>query len=316
MVYLYLDIVGRFLCRQCGACCRHDWLVTVDEAGFRRNRELFRAMDREAEFRQAFVPLGPGGAYGEYAKVAKKSNGGCWFLTTQNLCSLQQLAGLDHLDDVCRWFPRYPMDTERGLEYSLSFSCPAALQLAMRREPLQVVRGSDPPLPVPQDGFAVRVYPGRHLETSALRHYFEIEANLVELLQQRQLPLPVRIGMVRDMLVQLAGLCQPGTMREDIRRLFREAFFRIGAEADGSRAECDRPVSWLIENYFVNFFFCKSLFRLGFERAVERLDRMRDSLQDFLRETAVPGETDSAAAIIVRMELEYNHNSGGRGPER
>ena len=53
---LYLDIVADFVCQQCGACCNNDWLVTVDEAGYRRNQRLFEQAGRQDEFFAAFHP--------------------------------------------------------------------------------------------------------------------------------------------------------------------------------------------------------------------------------------------------------------------
>lgn len=129
-MFVYLDIVEEFSCKQCGACCRNDWLVTVDEPGYRRNQSLFASQQRSEEFSTAFIPIRSGQEPGEYASIAKNENGACHFLDEQNMCRLQKLGGHEHLDRVCQLFPRYPMDTARGVEISLSFSCPEALRLA------------------------------------------------------------------------------------------------------------------------------------------------------------------------------------------
>ena len=93
-VYVYLDIVGDFVCQQCGVCCNNDWLVTVDEAGYRRNQRLFEQAGRPEEFAQAFLPLGGAAELGEYARIAKRPSGGGCFLTARHRTVAQlQLSG-------------------------------------------------------------------------------------------------------------------------------------------------------------------------------------------------------------------------------
>ena len=309
MFFVYLDIVREFASRQCGVCCRHNWLVTVDEAGYRRNRDLFGATGDDAEFRQAFIPLGTAADYGEFARIAKKTAGGCWFLTEQNLCSLQQRAGHDHLDAVCQWFPRYPMDTERGIEFSLSFSCPAAVQLAMREQPLQIVRNECPPIDMMPQNFVTHVYPSQQPEKSALRYYFEMEGHLIHVLQFRQAPLPERLAMVRQTIDGLSRLTAPDTMGRDINRLFQADYARLDSAPAGLSAA--GPLHWLIENCFVNFIFRKSLYSHGLVKGLMRFDLFRERLSVFAQKTDPDdGDILAASAAIVQLELEYNHNSG------
>ena len=309
MFFVYQDIVREFACRQCGVCCRNNWLVTVDEAGYRRNRDLFGATGDDAEFRQAFIPLGTAADYGEFARIAKKTAGGCWFLTEQNLCALQQRAGHDHLDAVCQWFPRYPMDTERGIEFSLSFSCPAAVQLAVREQPLQIVRSECSPIDMMPQHFVTHVYPSQQPENSALRYYFELEGHLIHVLQFRQLSLLERLAMVRHTIGGLSRLAAPVTMGRDINRLFQADYDRL--DAAPARLSAEGPLHWLIENYFVNFIFRKNLYSHGFAKTLQRFDLLQERLNVFLQKSD-PDDEDvlAASAAIVQLELEYNHNGG------
>ncbi len=307
-MFVYLDIVEKFTCRQCGVCCRNNWLVTVDEAGYRRNRELFQAAGREDEFLQAFVPLLSEADYGEYARIAKRAGGGCWFLTPENLCRLQQIAGHEHLDTVCQCFPRYPMDTERGIELSLSFSCPAAVKLALREQPLRIVRSEDSPIPrLPLD-FVNHVYPCQQPEHSALRYYFEIEQHLIDLLQQRQLTMAERLSMTRRFVTALECLADPERMGREINCLVQSDYERIDEITPVGGADRSGPVQWLIENYFVNFIFRKSLYSNGFAKTLQQLGLMQERLGGFLREGVACDEND-VAQVILQLELEYNHNS-------
>ena len=310
MLFVYLDIVKKFSCRQCGRCCRNDWLVTVDEAGYRRNHDLFAAMGMEPEFRQAFYRLGKDADYGEFAGIAKKEVGGCWFLTGENLCRLQRLAGHAHLDTVCQWFPRYPMDTERGVEVSLSFSCPAALQLALREEPLQVLRSAQSPLAMTPPDFVTYVYPGQKPDTQAMHYYFAIEGHLIDILQSRRISLQNRLGIVSRSLECLAGLAESETMAEQLRRLFRQNYERIDAGPTVDAAE-NQPVGWLMENWFVNFFFRKHLYSQGAAAALEQVWTMKERLQAALKEkNDLCPEGGAVFEAIVQLEMEYNHRSG------
>ncbi len=60
MMYIYLDLFKEypeeaFTCEMCGACCRNDWLVTLDEASYQRNAQWFMAAGQSEEFQNAFV---------------------------------------------------------------------------------------------------------------------------------------------------------------------------------------------------------------------------------------------------------------------
>ena len=310
MMYIYLDIVKEFSCRQCGRCCQNDWLVTVDEDGYRRNRDLFAAMGRNNEFEQAFIPLGEAADYGEYAKIAKRPGKGCWFLTGHHLCRLQQMAGHEHLDSVCQWFPRYPMDTERGIELSLSFSCPEALRLAQREEPLRVVRSEVSPLPVTPGDFVTYVYPSQQHENHALRYYFELEGHLIDILQSRTVFLQDRLMMARRLLENLAIASANERVTEKIGRLFQADYERIDAAGSRNLAE-ENAKFWLAENFFVNFFFRKNIYRHGFEETARQLDGIQEQLRPFLRDKKMAGdELPAMIETMVQLETEYNHKSG------
>ena len=308
MMFVYLDIVKDFVCKQCGVCCRNNWLVTVDAQGYQRNKDLFLSTGREEEFLQAFALLQEDADYGEYARIAKRPEGGCWFLTTGNLCQLQQLAGHEHLDAVCQWFPRYPMDTERGVEISLSFSCPAAVQLASGGEPLRLVRSEISPIAMTPLDFVTHVYPSQKPENSAMRYYFEIEGHLIDVLQSRSVSLTDRLGLVRQTMVRLAHLQDSETMGQDINLLFQENYDRLDVlEAAGENGS--GPLHCLAENYFVNFIFRKNLYDHGFAQTLRQLGLMQERLAKYLCEQQA-GNEDIAelASVIVQLELEYNHN--------
>jgi lysine-N-methylase len=307
-VYVYLDIVGDFVCQQCGACCNNDWLVTVDEAGYQRNQRLFEQAGRSEEFAQAFLPLGSEAELGEYARISKQPSGGCWFLTAENLCRLQQVAGHQHLDTVCQWFPRYPMNTERGVELSLSFSCPAAVKMAVRQQPLQIVRAEVSPIGLTPVEFVRHVYPGQQQPQSILRYYFELEGHLIDLLQARRLSLPERLELVQRSLHQIDTWQDPAEFGRRLNQLFRDNYARVDAVADAEAAG-GNPSEWLVENTYVNFLFRKNLYVNGIAKCLAQLERMGQKIIPCMEQSALAGETAELEQLIVALELQWNHNS-------
>ena len=315
-MFLYLDLVGDFVCHQCGVCCNNDWLVTVDEAGYWRNRQLFDQAGQLGEFSQAFIPLHSAAELGEYARIAKGPAGGCWFLTAEKLCRLQQVAGHQHLDLVCQWFPRYPMDTERGIELSLSFSCPAAVKLALREAPLKIVRAESSPIPMLPVDFVRHVYPGQQQPQSILRYYFELEGHLVDLLQARQVPLNERLELVRSCLCQIDTWQAPAEFGQLLNQLVSANYAELDAMATRQDRLQDGPASWLVENYFVNFLFRKNLYVNGITDFLGQLDRMAQKIIPCMERATGANDTAELEQLIVALELAWNHNSRGRLSER
>jgi len=315
-MFVYLDIVADFACQRCGVCCNNDWLVTVDEAGYLRNRQLFDQAGQTDEFCQAFIPLGSAAELGEYARIAKRSAGGCWFLTAENLCRLQQVAGHQHLDSVCQWFPRYPMDTERGIELSLSFSCPAALKLAVRQAPLQIVRLATSPIEMAPVDFVRHVYPSQQVSRSILRYYFELEGHLIDLLQARQLSVPERLELVRSSLRQIAIWQDPAEFGQLLNQLIQANYAKLDAAVDRQALIHDGPTHWLTENYFVNFLFRKNLYVHGIADFLGQLDLMAQKIVPCMERSASAKDTVELEQLIVAQELAWNHNIRSRPSKR
>lgn len=309
MLFIYLDIVEKFVCSQCGRCCQNNWLVTVDEAGYRRNRELFAKLGRDEEFRQAFIPLQGEADYGEYARIAKRASGGCWFLTGDHLCRLQQWAGHEHLDTVCQWFPRYPMDTERGIELSLSFSCPTALQLALREEPLRIVRSGQSPLCMLPPDFVTYAYPSQYSEQHWQHYYFALEEHLIDIFQARRISWRNRLDVVRRSLDCLTGWGPADSVGQQLAKLCRNNYERLDALPPPTGDE-NIPAYWLVENCFVNFLFRKNLYSHGLTETLQQLELMQERLQTLMRRGS--GRclgTETVFEAIVQLEMEYNHKS-------
>jgi lysine-N-methylase len=299
-MYIYLDIVPQFSCACCGTCCRNDWLVTVDEAGYRRNREFFARTGRAAEFAAAFRPLTGRRSAGEFAAIAKRPEGGCRFLQADNLCLLHREAGHGHLDGVCRLFPRYPVRTARGVEVTLSFSCPEVLRLAGRAAPLAVVRAEKAPTHLAEDGFTAEVFPGQQPLNSVLGFYFELEQHFIDIMQCRGLPVAGRLEFLAATAAALASLPPSLDTGRRIDRLVRENYDRLDAAEAGGKT-FDGPADVLAEHFFVNLIFKKVFYVHGLAGAMRLLRAL-------WRPLAGAAGLEEVRAAVMAAEFGYCHN--------
>lgn len=308
-MYIYLDILPKFMCAMCGACCRREWLVTVDEAGYRRNGELFSRLEREEEFRTAFVPLADNAAAGEYAAIAKRPAGGCWFLTADNLCRLQLAAGHEHLDGVCRLFPRYPMNTARGVEITLSFSCPEVLRLLDRPEPLVVVRSEEAPMAVEADSYTAEVFPGQKPRYNPLFYYFELEHHFIDILQARCLPLAARLQLLAGTVSRLGRLTADDSIGQGVNAIVADNYARLDAAMAENGAPDRPPAEVLLEHFFVNLIFKKIFYLYGLERAMPLLAELWQRLAAARGRAAGPADDLAITrAAVMELEFEYCHD--------
>ena len=307
-LYIYPDFLGDFACTMCGTCCRRNWQVTVDEACFRRNEALFAAAGRLDEFSQAFAPL-TAQELGEYAYIAKHQ-GACWFLTADNRCHLQRIAVHDHLDTVCQTYPRYPVSTARGLEVTLSFSCPAVLQLVNRNRPITFVRSDRLPLAVNEEAVVAHVFPRQQGGNRLMGYYFEIEQHIIDILQWRARPLEGRLDFLAATLEKMSGLETGSAFADGLNRLLHDNYEVMAKESDDSFQTAYDAVSpqVLVEHFLVNLVFKKVGYLHGFT-AMLRL------LRHILRQTEIgeqPSDPEEAVArvqsAIMELELAYSHN--------
>jgi lysine-N-methylase len=307
-MYIFLDIVPQFNCACCGTCCRNDWLVTVDEAGYWRNREYFARTGRAGEFATAFRTLSEGRSAGEYAAIAKRPGGGCWFLREDNLCLLHREAGHEHLDAVCRLFPRYPMRTARGVEVTLSFSCPEVLRLASRQAPLAVVRAEEPPTRLEEDGFTAEVFPRQQPLHGVLGYYFELEHHFIDIMQCRGQSIAGRLDFLAAAAAALVSLPPSPDAGREVDRIIRGNYARMDAAEAGGDGELG-PDDILLEHFFVNMIFKKVFYIHGLAGATRLLFAM------WRRIATTAGDGAGGVArherlkeAVMAAEFEYCHN--------
>ncbi len=311
-MYIYLDIIKEFSCEMCGQCCRNDWQVTMDEESFGRNAQLFGEKGREEEFSKIFIPITGKSEVGEYAYIAKKASGECWFLGNNNLCQLQGEAGHSHLDTVCQTYPRYPMNTARGMELTLSFSCPAAIKLASRVRPLEVLRSEEQPMVILPNNDVVHVFPEQQSAFNPLHYYFEIEHHLIDIIQGRQITLGERIQLLKATIQRIGDLETDDTLSQNLNRIIHAnyEFLDTKEAVTQSKDHCTSEI--LIENFFVNFIFKKPFYQYGLGKGMQFLEKMWQAIEK-IRSDA-PNSSNDMELIsnrIMELELQYSHNRKG-----
>lgn len=305
-MYIYLDIVKQFSCIMCGTCCRRDWLVTVDESSYRRNAEWFLRREKYDEFQKAFVRFEDQKCPGEYAYIAKARDSGCWFLAESNLCRLHKEAGHEQLDSVCQTFPRYPIETSRGLEVTLSFSCPAVLELVSRAAPLEIFRAEEPPLALVPGSAVAAVFPGQQPADSPLRYYFELEHHFIDIIQHRGLSLADRIAMLQKTVRSIESLTGSGELGQRLTGIIYTNYERLDSfSAPEQQARVTSEI--LAEHFMVNLIFKKLLYLYGLERTVDFLEQIWRKIQAVTSPDDV-WNLECIKALIMEIELHYNHN--------
>jgi lysine-N-methylase len=306
-LYIYLDIVAEFACGMCGRCCRNDWQVSVDEAAFRRNADYFAGEGRHEEFRQSFIPLTGAVAPGEYAFIAKTGSGHCWFLDASRLCRLHRDAGHDHLDNVCQTYPRYPMDTARGVEFTLSFSCPRVLDLASRPQPLEIVRCDKIAGFLWPESYVTAVYPGQQPLDTPLRHYFELEQHLIDIMQWRGLTVTERVDVLAAAVQAVGALPKNESLGGNINMIIHRNYEYMDSRP-GQLEQCLQIADLLSENFLVNMLFKKVLYRYGLERGLQLLTAAWGRIAAARAAGASPeADIERTREAIIALELEYSH---------
>ena len=130
MSAVLLDPEQRFTCQQCGRCCRRGWDIALtpgEVKGYRQAKaERYyreRAGSPEGAESDPFDPL-PGG----YARIRKRDDGACGFLSPENRCRIHEELGAERKPLTCRLFPFRFHPAEGAAVMTASFCCPTVVR--------------------------------------------------------------------------------------------------------------------------------------------------------------------------------------------
>ena len=130
MPAILLDPEQRFTCQQCGRCCRRGWDIALTRGEVKAYRlakvdRYYREREGSPEGadRDPFDPL-PGG----YARIRKREDGACGFLSPENRCRIHEELGAEHKPLTCRLFPFRFHPAEEAPVLTASFCCPTVVR--------------------------------------------------------------------------------------------------------------------------------------------------------------------------------------------
>jgi Fe-S-cluster containining protein len=128
---LHFDPEQRFACKGCARCCRRGWEIALTPAeveSYRRGNagRWFREREDVPEGPTAdpFEPI-PGQA--PHARIRKRPDGVCGFLSPENRCRIHEELGGDRKPLTCRLFPFQVHPAGGPPVVVASFSCPTVV---------------------------------------------------------------------------------------------------------------------------------------------------------------------------------------------
>ena len=215
----------------CDDTCCVGWLVNVDKPTYESYQ---RCNDPELGPRlHELVTINPGNPSDDsYARI-QLSTPACSFLS-ERLCSIQQKLGEGYLSFMCSAYPRITNVVDDVFQRSLDLSCPEAARIVLLDpNPMQFDEEEGPPRDPRLGHMSV-------LSTSAnpSRHFREIRAFVIWLLQYRAYPLWKRLAILGALCDELQEVSEDGST-STILEQYRDAvsFNRLDDLLDNERTQ-------------------------------------------------------------------------------
>ena len=187
MIYTIPDYYKEFKCTadKCEDTCCEGWQIVIDEQSLKRYKKVrgdfMWRMLRSVDWMQ-----------GVFRQDKEKR---CAFLNEQNLCDLYTACGEKSLCKTCKLYPRHIEEFEGVREITLSISCPEVARILMdKKEPVT---------------FLSYEKEGEEEYEDFDPFFFSILEDarkaMIEILQNRELPLSKRILLVLGMAHDMQG---------------------------------------------------------------------------------------------------------------
>lgn len=127
MKYTKQSDYNQFKCiaGECPSSCCKGWQIVIDD----------ETLDKYEEVTNPFIERLVDGIDVDESCFLQE-NGRCVMLNSNDLCDLQLNLGEDMLCDTCRMYPRHTEEFDGVREYSLSLSCPEAVNMLFSRADL------------------------------------------------------------------------------------------------------------------------------------------------------------------------------------
>lgn len=215
MLYVFPDYYPEFECvaGECEDTCCAGWQIVVDERSLKKYRvqkgPFRKTLHRSINWKEKIF------------HQDKKRR--CAFLNEENLCEMYCHLGAESLCRTCKLYPRHIEEFENVREITLSVSCPEAARLLLyRKEPMRF-----------REFWREREETYEDFDELLYSQLTECRSLMIEILQNRTLPLKIRIGLVTGLANDMQKYFQEGRLF-DCQELFDRLSF-AGSETKETR---------------------------------------------------------------------------------
>lgn len=187
MFYSVPDYYREFQCiaDRCEDTCCAGWQIVVDEKALRKYKA------EKGDFRKRLRK----GVNWKQKTFRQDKEKRCAFLNEENLCDMYKALGAKSLCKTCRLYPRHIEEFENTREITLSISCPEVARILMdRMEPVKF-------LTVEKEG--EEEY--EDFDPFLYSELLDAREVIREILQNRELPVEVRAGLVYGLAHDMQG---------------------------------------------------------------------------------------------------------------
>lgn len=197
MLYVKPDYYDKFACvaDRCEDTCCAGWQIVIDEEA----RERYQSEQ---------------GEYGTVLReridwdegVFKQDLGKrCAFLKENNLCEMYLQLGENSLCDTCANYPRHIEEFENLREISLTVSCPEVARILLEQK--EPVRFTEEEIDEEEEEF-------EDFDLFFFSYLEDARKSMIALLQNRDLPVALRIALVRKMSIEMQEIIEESDLTD------------------------------------------------------------------------------------------------------
>lgn len=215
------DFMLGYSCVMCGNCCT-GWNIPIDELAYNKLKSIFQAKNIPLQKLDENIIKNTGENDNGYFAFLRQKESRCGFLEPNGLCFIHKELGEEYLPAICKMYPRVLVKTPRGREYSLTFSCPAAVSKLNRKESIKIVENPEL-FRVISGGFISGTMKKEFLAQSAFHHeYFFLEKFIIEILQNRFFDIEERLVLLGVILRKIINLQYNKRFKQKLTKIYEE----------------------------------------------------------------------------------------------
>lgn len=257
MLYVKPEYYEKFACiaDRCEATCCAGWQIVIDEAACERYKsepgEYGAVLRERIDWEEGVFKQGCG----------KR----CAFLKENNLCEMYERLGKNSLCFTCANYPRHIEEFENLREISLMVSCPVVAKILLEQK--DPVRFTEEEIDGEEEEF-------EDFDLFYFSYLEDARKIMIALLQNRELPVAVRISLVWKMAEEMQGIIEESD-------LFHLADVFDAYEEEESLRKAVRNTEQELKDFYEDMEkgFCYS--KRVFERLYE-LEFLSEDREDYL----------------------------------